>query len=473
MAMAASTTTSAETAGEDGGFPERLIGQRTTTTKTSVETQTLLDDPTFYQRKITPRVPKRCRIAVYLATGTAIIVEPEKGISCSAKELLQAIVESEELALPAYASEVFSLWMASSFLEVQLKPGQLPLGIRKIWKRLLHNYSTATHLEAESDDPRICLRRSTFLTLHEEMRLSDEKILELFYAEARHNILSGRYPCEVDDYSALGALQACIEMGSFNPETHTMDFFRQNQRQFLPENVCEATWIPSFLLGRKRFSPSHLLLENFRRISPTTPSRKLVRKYLELCWSLPYYGSAMFHGQVESPSKGLWSFLDHPDNFVLVAVNSHSLHVIDYYRNRILIGARFESFKIELGWPAHDANPNCFPCLFLQFMEPDNSRTSKMLQIFSKQAPMMDALITRFHLGRSRNGFVDTVDDVDNMVGVESSDIEGDLMNTLRTVTQCGDETSCLSNKLRELSLATFDENGLCVAQSGSWAFAQ
>lgn len=41
----------------------------------------------------------------------------------------------------------------------------------------------------------------------------------------------------------------------------------------------------------------------------------------------------MFHGQVESPAKGLWSFLDHPDNFVLVAINSHSLHVIDYYRN--------------------------------------------------------------------------------------------------------------------------------------------
>lgn len=41
----------------------------------------------------------------------------------------------------------------------------------------------------------------------------------------------------------------------------------------------------------------------------------------------------MFHGQVESPAKGLWSFLDHPDSFVLVAINSHSLHVIDYYRN--------------------------------------------------------------------------------------------------------------------------------------------
>lgn len=38
--------------GEDGGFQERLIPR-----KTSVETQTMSDD-TYYQRKITPRVPK-------------------------------------------------------------------------------------------------------------------------------------------------------------------------------------------------------------------------------------------------------------------------------------------------------------------------------------------------------------------------------------------------------------------------------
>ena len=57
-----------------------------------------------------------CKITVYLATGTAVIVEPDKGSPINAKELLQLIVESEELALPPYAAEVFSLWMASSFL---------------------------------------------------------------------------------------------------------------------------------------------------------------------------------------------------------------------------------------------------------------------------------------------------------------------------------------------------------------------
>ena len=59
-----------------------------------------------------------CKIAVYLATGTAIVLEPDKGSSATAKDILQTIVESEELALPPYAAEVFSIWMASSFLGI-------------------------------------------------------------------------------------------------------------------------------------------------------------------------------------------------------------------------------------------------------------------------------------------------------------------------------------------------------------------
>ncbi|ODN05587.1 FERM domain-containing protein 8 [Orchesella cincta] len=470
--------------GEDGGFQERLIPPR----KTSVETQTMTDD-SYYQRKITPRVPKRrvlfrieclliCNFNLQAAKSLCIwplepvILEPDSGSSCTAKELLQSIVESEELALPPYAEKSFHYGWLLRFL-VQLKPNQQPLGVRKNWKRLLHNYSSATHLEAESDDPRICLRRSAFLTKQEEMRITDSKILELFYAEARHNILSGRYPCEADDYSMLGALQAGIEMGTYNAEIHTFEFSGKTNVNFYLNMFVKQRGFHRFYQIAERTLQLTFCWKTFGGFRPTTPSRKLVRKYLELCWSLPYYGSAMFHGQVESPAKGLWSILDHPDNFVLVAINSHSLHVIDYYRNRILVGARFESLKVELGWPSNETNPNCLPCLFLQFSELE-SRQSKMLQIFSKQAPMMDALISRFHRARSRSHHgLESCDEVDGHGAMESADIDGDFFVSLKTVTQCGEENSCLSNKLSELALAAFDEEGICVSKAGSWAFAQ
>jgi len=90
---------------------------------------------------------------------------------------------------------------------------------------------------------------------------------------------------------------------------------------------------------------------------------------------------------------------------------------------RVLIGGRFENVRVELGWPSHESNPNCYPCLFLQFLEPE-SRGSKMLQIFSKQAPMMDALVTRFHRARCRAQMEDETDNLVNQP-LESSEIDG------------------------------------------------
>jgi hypothetical protein len=45
-------------------------------------------------------------------------------------------------------------------------------------------------------------------------------------------------------------------------------------------------------------SPESRLIEQFKAIPSNASPKRLVRKYLEFCWSLPYYGSAFFHGQV-------------------------------------------------------------------------------------------------------------------------------------------------------------------------------
>ena len=54
----------------------------------------------------------------------------------------------------------------------------------------------------------------------------DQKLLDLLYEEAKHNILEGRYPCEVSHYIMLGGIQARIELGPYNPQVHTTQFFR-------------------------------------------------------------------------------------------------------------------------------------------------------------------------------------------------------------------------------------------------------
>ena len=56
--------------------------------------------------------------------------------------------------------------------------------------------------------------------------IRDHKILELLYEEAKYNILTGRYPCEISDYIMLGGIQARLELGPYDMAVHTPSYFR-------------------------------------------------------------------------------------------------------------------------------------------------------------------------------------------------------------------------------------------------------
>lgn len=45
-------------------------------------------------------------------------------------------------------------------------------------------------------------------------QVEDEAVLRLLYEEARSNILSGRYPCDPEHWTALGALSLALDEGT-------------------------------------------------------------------------------------------------------------------------------------------------------------------------------------------------------------------------------------------------------------------
>lgn len=117
----------------------------------------------------------------------------------------------------------------------------------------------------------------------------DPRIIELLYEEARHNVLAGRYIMEPAHSIMLGGIQARIELGPYNMHSHTISHFRENQSRFLPAHVAKnASW--SWLPISRKTSAEVRLLEQFKRVPTTATTRKLMRKYLEFCWALPFYG---------------------------------------------------------------------------------------------------------------------------------------------------------------------------------------
>lgn len=197
----------------------------------------------------------------------------------------------------------------------------------------------------------------------------DPRILELLYEEARHNVLAGRYILEPAHSIMLGGIQARIELGPYNIHTHTISYFRENQFRFLPHNVAKnsnLSWMP---YSRKN-SAEVKLLEQFKRVPTTATTRKLMRKYLEFCWALPFYGyfskilqfdsidllfnqiilfsAAFFYGQIEQPVRGLMSFFNQKDITVLIAINERGVFVIDHVNGVSFVKFFKRNFEIKI-----------------------------------------------------------------------------------------------------------------------------
>ncbi|PNF28256.1 FERM domain-containing protein 8 [Cryptotermes secundus] len=413
---------------------------------------------------------KPLKMCVYLMSRVVLHMDLEDGVNITVQELVQSILQEEEVGLPRVAANIFTLWMCSSLLEVQLKPHHKPYEICHKWRTLVSQYSAASESSIERDEPVLSFQRNVFFSRRDEEKIKDQKLLDLLYEEARYNILEGRYPCEVPHYIMLGAIQARIELGPYNPQVHTIQYFREHQCKFLPAHVTRSTW--SWLRISGKNSPEVRLLEQFKGISTNTPVRKLVRKYLEFCWSLPYYGGAFFQGQVEQPVRGLTSLITHQDIPVLVAINAQGVYIIDDIQCTLLLGLKYEELSWDFAKPSQEDNPDCLPCLFLQFMVLENgTRVSKILQVFSKQAVMMDTLISGFVEEIKQKTTAAYTDEPDRPAYDTSTDSD-DTQVPLTMVNRRELPQSCLSNKLSKLTLATFDEDGRCIGQMGSWAFS-
>ncbi|XP_039446052.1 FERM domain-containing protein 8 [Culex pipiens pallens] len=416
---------------------------------------------------------------VYLMSRIAVHMEIEGTAQCPAQVMLAAALGCEELGITnkLLAQSVFGLWMTSPLLEVQLKPHHRPYAVRVAWSKLLDKHSHGNELEKLSDEPMTMLRRNVFFSKRDEEKIKDPRILELLYEEARHNVLLGRYVMESSHSIMLGGIQARIELGPYNSHTHSTSYFRENQFRFLPAHVAKSSswsWLPI----SRRTSAEVRLLEQFKRVPTTATTKKLMRKYLEFCWALPFYGAAYFHGQVEQPVRGLMSLMQQKDLPVLIAVNERGIYVIDQIECTLLLGLKYDELSWDYAKPSNVNDPECLPCIFLQFGAVENGiAATKLMQIFTRQAAMVDALITHFIEQAKRRkesgGGVGAgeVPDVP-IVGVVGVGGGGENPYEAEPNPIQNNGVGVLSNKLSRLTLATFDDEGRCIGQTGSLAIS-
>ncbi|XP_045226489.1 FERM domain-containing protein 8 isoform X5 [Macaca fascicularis] len=154
-------------------------------------------------------------VLVYLADDTVVPLAVENLPSLSAHELHRAV--REVLQLPDIALDVFALWLVSPLLEVQLKPKHQPYKLGRQWPELLLRFTSAPDDDVAMDEPFLQFRRNVFFPKRRELQIRDEEVLRLLYEEAKGNVLAARYPCDVEDCEALGALVCRVQLGPYQP----------------------------------------------------------------------------------------------------------------------------------------------------------------------------------------------------------------------------------------------------------------
>ncbi|XP_062949471.1 FERM domain-containing protein 8 isoform X2 [Cynocephalus volans] len=341
-------------------------------------------------------VGARADVLVYLADDSVVPLAVENLASLSAHELHRAV--REVLQLPDIALDVFALWLVSPLLEVQLKPKHQPYKLGRQWPELLLRFTDAPDDDVAMDEPSLQFRRNVFFPKRRELQIHDEEVLRLLYEEAKGNVLAARYPCDVEDCEALGALVCRVQLGPYQPGQPVAHTLREKLDSFLPAHLCKrGHGFFAALRGRgaKAGMGEQGLLDAYRQVKEAVSSAigqeatlgTHYRAYLLKCHELPFYGCAFFHGEVDKPAQG---FLHRGGRKpVVVAISLEGVHVIDSREKHVLLGLRFQ----ELSWD-HTSPEEEEPVLWLEFDgDSEGTPVNRLLKIYSKQAELMSSLI--------------------------------------------------------------------------------
>jgi hypothetical protein len=301
-------------------------------------------------------------------------IEFETGRHTTAADVSLAMMS--RLNISPDLKDVFSIWLLSPYLQLQLKSYHVPVKLFKKWREFLSQYTAASYDVCVSDLPILSFRRNAFLSLREEKRLltkrDSRKALNLLYHEALHHVISGRYPLQREELVELASIQCAIEHKQFDEETHTANFFKDKLKLYFPAHLTSNTTRRRsiFFGGKNKFnnleqdlsdgykdickkcneSSSNRLAktvdvetsaiacslgkdEEIKLWQDTDLQLKLL--YLQRCWNKPYYGCVMFRGQVERKTLNL---LTYSDRNIIVAINPECIHLFTDENKRVSVG---------------------------------------------------------------------------------------------------------------------------------------
>ncbi|XP_064646385.1 krev interaction trapped protein 1-like isoform X2 [Lineus longissimus] len=284
------------------------------------------------QKAIERPAPK---IQVHLMDGSYRMLSLVSGANTSVQELNQQMVR--ELEMPESCKHIFTIWICSKYLQLQLKYDHKPIQHLNDWKRKI--VGMLTDFDPQKEDPKLFWKRDARLTIVDERKIRHAPCTNYLFHEAYQNYIKSLYPCADEDAVILGALLLQLNQGDY--DTKKAKSFFSNEKNL-------QTLIPVGKLKARGVNWSNKLQARYKQVSShlkdkTTEDLKF--RFLTLCWNLTVYGSAFFTGYVNIKSSKT-------PVAVYIGVNDIGLHIIHGHNKMMLQSFNYNDidWKCDSEW---------------------------------------------------------------------------------------------------------------------------
>lgn len=146
---------------------------------------------------------------------------------------------------------------------------------------------------AEGPDPyRFMFKAKLILKTTNPRLLDDEDALHLFYVQAVHDIVHGRYPAEARDCPSLAALFLQANFGDFRSEEHSLEWISSHLPDLVPNNLLLDR--NGKLHEKTVDAMAQKVLTKYTKLTSISTQEAII-SYLDYVQNWPLYGATFFN----------------------------------------------------------------------------------------------------------------------------------------------------------------------------------
>ncbi|KAL5005984.1 hypothetical protein ScPMuIL_017142 [Solemya velum] len=318
-------------------------------------------------------ISRPSQISVHVLDGTVKKLNLVSGSNTTVDQLNHQMLREFNMAENPYV-DIFTIWICSKSLELQLKSEHKPMEQLHDWKRKI--VKMLTDGQPSEETPELRWRRNAKLSLSKEREVHHPDAIRLLFHEAYYNYISALYPCKDQDVLFLAAVLMYKYQGEYDAPTTKAYFSNsKNLQRLVPGPMLKAKNSTNW---QNRISVEY---RNFCALEdrPDSRSEVLMVQFLNCCRNLTVYGSAFFSGSLLGKSShGVHCH---------IGVNDVGIHIINSQTKIMLHSYKYS----EIHWEKPDATH-----LEITVVRPENKNSPRTsLKIRSKQSGLIHQLMAK------------------------------------------------------------------------------